>query len=64
MAEARLRHDWQRTASTMALLANIHRSPGRPAFKPADFDPFSQRSRAVAPIEVLRQVFVERRLPS
>lgn len=48
----------------MALIANIHRSPSRPAFKPADFDPFSQRRAAKAPIEVLRQVFIERRLPS
>lgn len=58
-----MRHDWQRTASIMALIANVHRSPSRPAFKPADFDPFSARRRVVAPIEVLRQVFVERRMP-
>ena len=61
MAEGKLRHDWQRTASTMALIANIHRSPGRRAFRPADFDPFAVTK--TAPLTVLRDVFVDRRVP-
>lgn len=45
----------------MALLANIHRAPGRRAFRPSDFDPFTAERKA--PITVLRDVFVDRKVP-
>jgi hypothetical protein len=38
-----------RMASLLALLANVHRKPGRPAFKVADFMPRDGAEPAAAP---------------
>lgn len=61
MAEIRQRHDWSRTSSLMALVANIHRDPRKHrAFRPGDFDPFSASARTTqrVGVSVLRDVFV------
>ena len=44
MAEARCRDEWGRSSALMALLANVNRDPkkGR-AFRPSDFDPYTER---------------------
>ena len=56
MAEARSRGDWAHTAAVMALIANVNRDPKKSrSFKPADFDPFRQktaRDRRAEAIEV------------
>jgi len=46
MAEGHGRDEWGRTALLCALIGNAHRDPkkGR-AFKPCDFDPFSNGGR-------------------
>ena len=45
MAEARSRGDWAHTAALMALIANVNRDPKKSrSFKPADFDPFRQKT--------------------
>ncbi len=47
MAEARQRAAWGRTASLMALIAEVNRDRkrrGRP-FRPADFDPYAPPAR-------------------
>lgn len=64
MAEARSRERWQHTSTILAMLANLHRDPRRSrAFRPADFDPFAAEPQpAKVGIEVLREVFVDRRL--
>jgi hypothetical protein len=66
MADARQKHDWSMTSSLMALIANAHRDPKkhRP-FKPADFDPSIQsQARSIrAGVGVLRDVFIDRRVP-
>jgi hypothetical protein len=50
MADARNRAEWGRAASIMALIANVNRDPKKSrAFKPGDFDPFTQRRSGVAP---------------
>jgi hypothetical protein len=50
MADARNRAEWGRAASIMALIANVNRDPKKSrAFKPADFDPFTQRRSGAAP---------------
>jgi hypothetical protein len=69
MADAASRDRWQHTASLMALLANCHRDPKKSrAFRPKDFHPFEKpRSHSTGHrppkvgIEVLKQVFVDRR---
>jgi hypothetical protein len=66
MAEARCRERWSHTSAVLALLANCHRDPRKKPtpYKPADFNPYQRRrERPVcrAPIEVLKQVFVDRR---
>lgn len=66
MAEARERSEWARASALLALIANAHRDPkkGR-VFRPGDFDPFAQRGReARADITVLRDVFIEGRVPA
>jgi hypothetical protein len=66
MAEARSRERWAHTSALLALTANVHRDQRKkPApYKPADFNPH-QRRRELAvrkvPIDVLKQVFVDRR---
>ena len=65
MAEARMRDEWSRTSSLMALIANVNRDPKKTrALKPRDFDPFSGRSESVkTDITVLKAVFVDGTLP-
>lgn len=46
MAEARLDHDWNQTASVMALIANTNRPRKSKAFSPADFHPLKQSTNA------------------
>lgn len=60
MADARRREEWSRTASMMALLANIHRDPRRGrAFTADDFDPFARASRraSVVSLDEFRAAF-------
>lgn len=65
LAEERTRAAWQRTAATMALMANCHRDPKKTrAFKPTDFDPYVKRSAPLKMnVSVLRDVFVRGRMP-
>ena len=65
MAEARVRDEWRRTSTLLALIANCHRDPKRTkAFRPADFDPFREPEKAIrADITVLKDVFIDRRMP-
>jgi len=65
MAEARSREAWNRTATLLAMLANIHRDPkkGR-VFRPSDFNPYEARKKKGIPlgagnIGLLKQVFVK-----
>ncbi len=66
MAEARSRERWSHTSAVLALLANCHRDPRKKPtpYQPADFNPYQRRrERPVrkASIQVLKQVFVDRR---
>jgi len=64
MAEARGRDAWGRTATVLALLANIHRDPKKHrAFRPSDFNPYEARRKTGIPIKakdigLLKKVFV------
>jgi hypothetical protein len=65
MVDARRRECWAHTSSILALLANIHRDRRKKPspYKPDDFTPYPhERGQAVqtAPIEILKQVFVDR----
>lgn len=66
MAEAKLTHDWNQTASLMARLANIHRPRNVRAFKPDDFHPLKQQQPAqriegqsAHAFDLLKQTFVK-----
>ena len=67
MAEARSRERWAHTSAILVLIANCHRDHRRKPtpYKPSDFNPYyRQRESAVVEkvsIEVLKQVFVDRR---
>jgi hypothetical protein len=66
MAEARSRERWAHTSALLALIANVHRDHRKKPspYKPADFNPHLRRREPPvrkAPIEVLKQVFVDRR---
>ena len=66
MAEGRNRAAWARTATILALIANVNRDPKTPAFKPDQFDPYTPSRPAPvtdAPITVLRDVFCSGRIP-
>lgn len=65
MAEARVRDEWRRTSSLMALTANCHCEPKKSkAFRPADFDPFREPDRPIrVDITVLKDVFIDRQMP-
>ena len=67
MAEGRQRHDWALASTLMALFANAHRDPKRTRpLKPSDFDPFGHAVKAPlpkVPITVLRDVFIDGRMP-
>jgi len=62
MAEAKQRDDWARTSSLMALIANANRDPKKHrAFRPTDFDPFSQTQQPKQKVDVtiLKEVFID-----
>jgi hypothetical protein len=67
MAEARIDHDWNQTASLMALLANIHRPPRKfKTFTADDFHPLKQGSptrriegQSDRAFELLKQTFTQ-----
>jgi len=69
MAESSSRDRWNHTASLMALISNCHRDPKRSrAARPKDFHPHTQskpslpsESKPRVGVEVLKQVFVDRR---
>ena len=66
MAESRSRDAWNRTASVMALLANLHRDPKkRGAYKPAEFHPQQTTQKTPVPMDgfkMMKTVFVDRNL--
>jgi len=66
MAEARVRDEWSRTSSLMALVANCNRDPKRTrAFRPSDFDPFARTREPVkVGVEVLKDVFIDGKVPA
>jgi len=62
MAEARQRDEWAKTSSLMALIANANRDPKKHrAFRPTDFDPFSQtpKTKQKVDVSVLKEIFIE-----
>ena len=65
MAEARSRDEWNRTACSMALLANLNRDPKKRApYKPSEFHPLErERKQPVGKtgIGILKSVFIEGR---
>ncbi len=65
MAEARVRDEWRRTSTVLALIANCNRDPKKTkAFRPADFDPFREPDQPIrADITVLKDVFIDRKMP-
>lgn len=71
MADEREWQAWQHTAQLSAMIANAHRDPKQRAkpFLPGEFHPLllaekkRRANRQKAPITVLRDVFVEGRMP-
>ena len=65
MAEAHRKEAWQHTSTIIATLANIHRDPKKKPkpFSPSDFQPVPKplAQPVKADIQLLKQVFVERR---
>lgn len=66
MAEAKLTHDWNQTASIMALFANAHKPRNSKAFVPGDFHPLKQQQTAhridgqsAHAFNLLKQTFVK-----
>ena len=62
MAEARQRDEWARTSSLMALIANANRDPKKHrAFRPTDFDPFSQthKPKQKVDVSILKDIFID-----
>ncbi len=62
MAEARQRDEWARTSSLMALIANANRDPKKHrAFRPTDFDPFSQAQvpKQKVDVSILKDIFID-----
>ena len=63
MAESRIRDEWNRTASVMALLANVNRdSKKRAAYKPSDFHPQQEKKSTPLPMDgfkMMKSVFVD-----
>ncbi len=64
MADGHGKSEWAHTSLLATVVANCHRHPKKPAFKPGDFNPYlraPRREEGVKPkvsIDVLRQVFV------
>jgi len=65
MAEARVRDEWRRTSSLMALTANCHSEPKKSkAFRPGDFDPFREPDKPIrVGISILKDVFIDGKYP-
>ena len=70
MAEARSRDAWAHTSTVLAMIANANRDPKRTrAFRPGDFDPYSQKSSAERPtpivkgrnFDILKMVFIDQK---
>jgi len=64
MAEARQRDEWARTSSLMALIANANRDAKKHrAFRPNDFDPFSQtpKPKQKVDVSILKDIFIKGR---
>jgi hypothetical protein len=64
MADGKSRDAWNHTSALMALLANLHRSKGSRAYKPADFHPGMRPRRESLPkasITLLKRVFIDNR---
>ena len=62
MAEGKQRDEWARTSSLMALIANANRDAKKHrAFRPTDFDPFSQTHKTKQKIDVsiLKEIFID-----
>ncbi|OQZ07278.1 MAG: hypothetical protein B6D36_00710 [Planctomycetes bacterium UTPLA1] len=66
MAEARMRDEWARTSSLLALIANAHRDPKKTrAYRPSDFDPISKPPKPIkVGVEVLKDVFLHGKVPA
>lgn len=65
MAEAVSRQRWAHTSAILCVIANCHRDSKTRPFTPADFDPHLRQKAPVtakADIDVLKKVFVERRV--
>ncbi len=67
MAESRVRDEWNRTASLMALLANVNRDPKKHGpYKAPDFHPLEHKTERIpigeGSIGLLKTVFVDRRV--
>lgn len=65
MADGKSRHDWSLMTSLLCLTANVNRDSRRPAYRPADFDPFSEHEEVIAKVDIsiLKTVFVDGGLP-
>jgi len=66
MAEGKQRDEWARTSSLMALIANANRDAKKHrAFRPTDFDPFSQTNKPKQQVDVsiLKEIFIDGNKP-
>ena len=66
MAEGKQRNDWARTSSLMALIANANRDTKKHrAFRPTDFDPFSQTKmpKQKVDVSILKDIFIDGNKP-
>ncbi|MGE4529660.1 MAG: hypothetical protein AB7D00_14945 [Rhodospirillaceae bacterium] len=68
MARGRLESDWDRTATLLALIANVNRDPKRQrARRPEEFHPFRSRPQSGGVritrqnIGLLKKVFIEKK---
>jgi hypothetical protein len=62
MAETKQRDEWARTSSLMALFANANRDAKKHrAFRPTDFDPFSQTQapKQKVDVSILKDIFID-----
>jgi hypothetical protein len=70
MAEARSREAWAHTSTVLAMIANANRDPKKTrAFRPSDFDPYSQKNRPAAVVkgrnfDILKMVFIDQKRSS
>ena len=62
MVEGKQRDEWARTSSLMALIANANRDAKKHrAFRPTDFDPFSQthKPKQKVDVSILKEIFID-----